>query len=265
MQFMRASHSLGSFDGETEDGYYLTIYTGKPSYYRAMADGKHYRNWQKPGDLTIFTTRQKYKVHYDGQENEDIYIKLKSDFFERVSVEAGANISCLELAPRFGIRDPFIERIGHAFQAEIERESISGHLLAENLASELAVHLIRKYSTFSQNLREIKGGLGPRRLRLVIDYINEHLTDNTSLTILASICGLSVYHFARAFKQTTGITPYEYVMRKRVEHAKRLLLRTEMTLAEIAAELNLTDQSHFTKLFRRSTGITPRDFTRLSH
>ena len=92
------------------------------------------------------------------------------------------------------------------------------------------------------------------------DYIETHLNDRLTLTDLAGVAGLCIYHFSRSFKQAVGAGPQRYVMRQRIERAKTLLRRTNLPLASIALEVGFTDQSHLTSIFRRETGITPGRF-----
>jgi AraC-like DNA-binding protein len=104
------------------------------------------------------------------------------------------------------------------------------------------------------------GGLTPRVFQRVRDYIDGHLGENVELEALADIAGLSRCHFARAFKQSSGVTPHSYLMKRRVERAKKLIVETELALAQIAIECGFSDQSHFSRRFLQYTGVTPRTF-----
>jgi AraC-like DNA-binding protein len=107
-----------------------------------------------------------------------------------------------------------------------------------------------------------RGGLSPAAMRRVREYIEAHLNDSMELAELSAIAGLSVFHFARQFKQTTGVTPHFYLVRRRVERAKELLTRTELSLSDIAFAAGFADQSHLTRHFRQLAGITPGQFRR---
>lgn len=107
-----------------------------------------------------------------------------------------------------------------------------------------------------------RGGLAPRALRKVRDYIDGHLTENIRLEMLAAVAGLSRCHFARAFKQSVGTSPHAYVMQRRLEQAERLLADTDLSLIRIALDSGFSDQSHFSSCFRRHFGVSPRSFRR---
>jgi AraC-like DNA-binding protein len=110
-----------------------------------------------------------------------------------------------------------------------------------------------------------RGGLPPAVLRRVEDYIDSHLSETVDLPVLAGVAGLSVFHFAREFKRSTGVAPHHYLLRKRVERAKRLLGRAELSLSEVALAAGFSDQSHLTRRFRQIAGTTPRAFRRSPH
>jgi AraC family transcriptional regulator len=92
---------------------------------------------------------------------------------------------------------------------------------------------------------------------LVTDYINDHLANDLSLGELAALAHLSPYHFARLFKRTTGQTLHQYVIERRVEAAKRLLLTGHLTVTEVAALVGFHDQSHLYRHFKRLLGVPP--------
>jgi AraC-like DNA-binding protein len=101
------------------------------------------------------------------------------------------------------------------------------------------------------------GGLAPGALRRVREYIDQHLTENPKADTLARIAKLSLGHFSRAFKQSTGDSPHQYIICKRVAAAKELLVQTSRALADIALDVGFADQSHFSRTYAAVTGETP--------
>lgn len=100
-------------------------------------------------------------------------------------------------------------------------------------------------------------GLSPLQLRRVLLFVEQNLDDDLSLATLAAVAGLSPSHFARRFKAALGEAPHRYVLARRVNGAKRLLLETEIPLAEVAAETGFSSQAHLTGIFGRAVGMTP--------
>ena len=112
-----------------------------------------------------------------------------------------------------------------------------------------------------QSVRPVtRASMAPYRLRRAQQYLEEHLCAEVRLEQIAAAAGLSTFHFCRQFKKATGSTPLRYVLERRVERAKRLVVETDKTLVEIALELGFSGQSHFTAIFRKLTGQTPRRY-----
>jgi AraC family transcriptional regulator len=99
--------------------------------------------------------------------------------------------------------------------------------------------------------------LSPLQERRVTSRLLDDLASDTSLSELAALCGLSRSHFIRAFKQSTGIPPYRWLLMHRVERAKDLLRETKLSIAEIAVTCGFADQSHLTRVFSKAFGISP--------
>jgi len=106
------------------------------------------------------------------------------------------------------------------------------------------------------------GGLSTGALRRVREYVQVHLDESIDLSMLAAAAGLSMHHFAREFKQSTGVTPHHYLIQKRVERAQQMLAQTGLPLAEIACAVGFSDQGHLARHFRGLLGTTPREFRR---
>jgi AraC family transcriptional regulator len=107
-----------------------------------------------------------------------------------------------------------------------------------------------------------RGGLPGGALWRVRGYIDRHIGERISLNQLARQAGVSRFHFARQFRQTTGESPMEYLRRVRIERSKSILQTRDSTIAEVAARLGFSDQSHFTRTFGRLVGISPGSFAR---
>ena len=107
---------------------------------------------------------------------------------------------------------------------------------------------------------QAQGGLSPGAMRRVREYVEVHLGENIDLLMLAGVAGLSVHHFARQFKQSAGVTPHAYLTQERVERARKMLVQTDLPLAEIAFAAGFFDQGHLARHFRHMLGTTPREF-----
>lgn len=138
-----------------------------------------------------------------------------------------------------------------------------GRLCAESLANVLVVQLIRQMSNRQGANGGIRGSGGrlPRHtLRAIEEYIDAHLDRNIALADLARVAHLSEFHFARLFKQTTGLPPHQFVIHQRVERAKRLIAAGRHSLAQVASDVGFSDQSQLSRHFKRLVGVTPRRF-----
>lgn len=106
-------------------------------------------------------------------------------------------------------------------------------------------------------------GLAPATLRRVQEHIEANIDGDLSLEALGKLAGLSSSHFARAFRQSQGISPHAFVLERRLARARQLLLETDRPLSEIAVAVGFADQSHFAQRFRRQIGLSPGQFRKL--
>jgi AraC family transcriptional regulator len=166
----------------------------------------------------------------------------------------------VELVEACSAADPLIRQIGMALKREGEAEQPAGRLYAESLANLLTVHLLRHYATHGEGVKKALGGLSGHRLRRATEFINDNLERDLALAEIADAVELSPFHFARAFKQATGLTPHQYLIKNRIERAKVLLADNELPLVEVSYRAGFKNQSHFTTLFRRLTSLTPKAY-----
>ena len=167
----------------------------------------------------------------------------------------------IELLPLFATPDPFIYQIGVALKSALTKQGDTSRLYAETLVNSLILHLLEHYTTIRPNLRETTSGKLPQyKLKQIIDYINAYLDRDLSLKELSSVVEMSPQYFSQLFKQSTGITPHQYVIRCRIEQAKRLIEQRKLSLAEIAIQVGFVDQSHLHRHFKRLVGVTPKNY-----
>ncbi len=106
------------------------------------------------------------------------------------------------------------------------------------------------------------GGLSGWQLRRVTDFMTEHAAEDLALEELAALVSLSAKHFARVFRQSTGTPPHRWLIERRLDRAKAMLVEGDLNLAEIALACGFADQSHFTAAFRKLVGMTPGSYRR---
>lgn len=130
---------------------------------------------------------------------------------------------------------------------------------AESLASMLVVELFQANGT-KPIPAPLTANVGSARFKLVVDFVEEHLEHDIGLIELASLVGLSVTHFSHAFKTTYGVSPYRYILQRRLKRARALLRTTDDTVAAIAARVGFSTQSRFSGAFANLTGSAPSEY-----
>ena len=134
----------------------------------------------------------------------------------------------------------------------------TGRLYVDSLKQTLLLHLLENYAVNSVSAETVHGGLSGYKRRRVEEFIRENLENDLSLAELAAVAELSQFHFLRVFRHSMGMTPQQYLMRRRVERAKELLATSDLPLVEIGFQTGFKNQSHFTTLFRKFTAVTPK-------
>lgn len=243
----------------------ISIHLGQPvNISQRWQDGLSTHEFQRYGDVSIYpTTRSLKETWHADAEFFEIY--LTPTLLSHVAYESFAK-DAVEVLPQPSIRDPLIQQLGLSLKSELE-STLTGaiadrgsRLLAESVASVMAVHLLKKYSSHKPVMREYADGLPQYKLQIIIDYIQAHLDTNISLHELSNTVGMSRHHFSRLFKKSVGYSPYQYVLKCRIERAKTLLLQRQQTIADVAFTVGFASQSHFTQHFKRLVGITPKQF-----
>ena len=171
-------------------------------------------------------------------------------------------IDTLHAAPGDSIHDPVVLGLGMALLPAFERPEAASTLFVDHVGWAFADHVARTYCG-ADLVRRAGTRLGPWQEKRVKDMIEARLDGQIQLAELALACGMSPGHFSRAFRRTTGVPPHRWLLRRRVDRACGLLLRSDLTLAEIGGRCGFYDQSHFTRVFEKALGMTPGAWRRL--
>src|SRR5688572_491521 len=190
--------------------------------------------------LIIRTRGGRFPAPQEGSSTGDassvMFFTLAPRLLSRVAKEFG--LSRVDLTEGMEFEDDQFGRVLQAARAEEGRLQPGSRIAAEALASLLCVVLLRRYTETKQRFStRPHNSLTPARLRKVEEHIRADLARELSLHELAQVAGLSTFHFARCFKQTTGETPHALVTRLRVERACEMLAKSRLSVAAIAAEL----------------------------
>ncbi|MBR8838126.1 MAG: helix-turn-helix transcriptional regulator [Stigonema ocellatum SAG 48.90 = DSM 106950] len=219
-------------------------------------DGRWRRDAVVGGDIVVTPVNVRHQASWES-EGDFILMGIEPDVFA-CTVDEAAEPKQVEIIPHFATPDPLVYQIGIALKNTLENNPFGSRLYAETMVAALSVHLMQHYSTRKPKFQEYTGGLPRRKLQRLMEYINEHLDKNLGLSELAALVQMSPHYFSQLFKQSTGMTPHQYVIRRRVERAKELILQGEMTMAEIAHNVGFANQSHLNLHFKRLLGVTPK-------
>jgi AraC family transcriptional regulator len=193
---------------------------------------------------------------------EWVHCYIDPKFVETIAYES-VNPDRVELLPIIKKADLLSQQISLALKSNLAVDGVGSRFYADSMATALSAHLLRNYATRKHCFREYEDGLSQQKLKQAVDYIQDHLGEDLSLNAIANELGMSQYYFCHLFKQSTGMSPHQYLIRQRVEKAKQLLKQREQAIAAIAMACGFANQSHFAKCFRQYTGMNPKQFRNL--
>ena len=239
----------------------LVLFARGPDEFDLRYEGVN-RNVPPPtGSIMLVPAGSPLRVRSSGSKDQ-LHIFLEPELVERVAAEAFELDPARLTIPSFaGLDLPNLRIAMQTVENELIAGGGGGPLAAESLANVLAVHLIRLVMTPRESDRGRDSALSRSKLRMVAEYIEEHLDTNLTIERMAATVHLSAYHFARQFKVATGMAPHRFVIARRVERAQQLLQPDlDLSLAEIALRVGFSDQSQFSHHFKRVVGVTPKHF-----
>ena len=213
------------------------------------------------GQTTLTNVGQNHSAR--GEQVEFVSIGMSPALMNEMMTEIGltrttANINFREAS----VTDPSITKMAGEIAAEVADVQLGRAAMIEAQVRQLAIHILRCHLTVRQSDQIELSRAGPvdRRLRRAIEFMHDNFGRELGLEEIASAAYLSEYHFARLFKQITGVTPHVYLANVRLERARKLLADTALPISQIASMVGYQSQSHFSKMFRSVTGITPRAY-----
>jgi len=253
----------GVIESPELDAVLIAIHVGTAARVSCQRGGEKHSGSAVHGDIDIMpaNTSARWEVH--DQADTVLLIGLPVAYLNVVVEEDDVDPGRIEVRNRFQIRDPQLERIGWAMKSEVQFGSPSGRLFMDGLALSAAARLLSAHYSLSVP-EEGQGKLTGRSLKAVLEYIEEHLAEDLSLGLLAQIAGRSQSHFRSLFRASLGVPVHQYVIQRRVERAKMLIMTGRRSLAEIASASGFANQSHLTRHLRRQSGLSPAKMRQVS-
>ncbi|MCS3452708.1 AraC family transcriptional regulator [Bradyrhizobium elkanii] len=167
-----------------------------------------------------------------------------------------------DLLERTGHPDPITSRLLLSAADALEGSAALDALFRQQLTDLLATRLLSAHAGVPATVQATVGGLAPTALRRAIERLRSDSDADVSLAALATDAGLSRFHFCRAFKESTGLSPHAWLRQHRLEQAMNMLRDTDASVVSIAAALGYSSQTAFAAAFRKLTGETPSDWRR---
>lgn len=219
------------------------------------ASGRRVRTTGSGGNICITPAGQPISAQWN-KPLDNLMMTFDTTFVSSVAAGNGfaGGVDFIEVYKK---KDPLVQSLGLSLLETSTAASPHGRLYSDSLIQTLTLHLLTNYTTGAAPANA-NGGLPGYRLRRVIEFIDANLDEDLGLNEIAAVAELSPFHFSRAFRKSTGKTPQQYLTHQRLERAKELLARPDVSIVEVSLRTGFKNQSHFTTLFRKYTNFTPK-------
>ncbi len=239
--------------------HYVVLHLGGAKRVRRACDGPTLVRETSCESITVIPSGSGYSWSTQGPiEYAHLYIppvrlcRLAETAFDR----DGAQV---RLSPEVGVEDPLLAALFQTLLHGCRADRLSP-LALEVITESFLAQVLRGHSNVAAGLRPAQHVLPPRRLAEIKDYVETHLDRDLSLDTLSDLAHLSRFHFLRAFTKATGQTPHAFVMARRLDRAKRLLLETDLPISAIAQSAGFSGASHLSRRLFEAEGARPSTF-----
>ena len=226
--------------------------------YQVRTRGRDLRFTSRPGTLFLLPRGTVDEINWRGA-TQRIAVSVHPRLLTN-ALDETAHLEDFEITEHWHLIDRHLSALLLEMTADLEDDSPAGRIYGESLANALAVYLLNRYAVRSIRPVAYKGGLPGYRLKRVLDFIAESLEEDISLSQLAAIADMSPHYFSQLFKQSTGRAPHQFVLLKRIEHAKKQLCNPKSSVTNAAFAAGFQNLSHFARVFREFEGTTPSRF-----
>lgn len=241
------------------------IYLNTPADYSATIGGGAPRALRpRPGYASVVPAGSDSRWSANAGDVDCVHLHLSPDRMEQLIGSDVTKGQPLEVLPNMLAADDALTFIGRACAAELRQPGIAGRALMESLAVNLGVRLLRHYSSMSKLSAENNHAMAPYRLQLAREFIEAYLGEDIGLSEIAGAAGLSVFHFSRCFRTSTGRSPYRYLVERRIAKAKDLLRNSSLAVSQIALICGFSSQQHLASTFTKLVGSSPGRYRRNS-
>jgi AraC family transcriptional regulator len=232
-----------------------------------LCDYPKHEYWEEGRQVDVHDVRAGQTTIYDLKRNpvaridkpyHAIFFYIPRSALNAIADDAGApRIDQLSYCPGAGVSDQTILSLGQSLHAALAAPQCASQLFVDHVTLAVGTHVAQAFGRMHPARQLPRGCLAPWQVRRAKELMSANLAGNLALSDIAKECGLSVSHFARAFRVSAGMAPYQWLLRRRVEHAKQLVVESRLSLAEVALASGFADQSHLTRVFSRIAGCSP--------
>ncbi|GAB3494119.1 AraC family transcriptional regulator [Spirosoma knui] len=237
----------------------LLYQADNPVFVRQQQGSQLQQGLFQAGSVGLYPGGDYGKVVWNGP-TDTIHLFVDDQYLEHLARQH-MDLTRFNLCYRFQFNDPFLSQLGRQLLNAVGTYHALGLLYVESLTSALCYHLIEHYAQYEQRIQD-----GHRLSNTVLARIDTYLEGRADQSIrletLAGLANLSVFHFARLFKRTTGVSPYQYVIRWKIQRACELLRTDQDSITSISDTLGIASPAHFSAAFKRTLGMNPREFQR---
>jgi AraC family transcriptional regulator len=233
---------------------------GQPVVSRRRSGSRLEQDEFRFGDAGLYPAGEYGPISLDGPADV-IHVHIDAEQLED-RVRRGPGLTGFVVRERFCFADGLLTQLGRQLLAAAGTKHALGLLYVESLTNALCYHLIEHHASYERRV----GGPGAQLPAAVLARIDAYLEASAEQTVtletLAGLANLSVFHFARRFKLTTGQSPYQYVLGWKIRRARQLLRAGHLPVATISDALGFASPAHFSAAFKRAVGQSPREFQR---